>query len=190
MATNVHFRFCHFSLTFRIENRGISFVGDGLKCTEAPSHDGNYLIYSQGMSFLRLPLSPSQDDPGQLLMVHPKQIPVGLDVDCLQGSLYWSDLALKAIRRAPYNGSRSETVIEGLLVGTPEGISIDWISRNVYWIDSQSDSIKVTRLDGRLGPKTLISEGLRDPRGIVLHPGYGKMYFSDWNRGAPKIEVR
>lgn len=142
------------------------------------------------MSFLRLPLNPTPDDPGQLIMVHPRQIPVGLDVDCLQGSLYWSDLAFKAIRRAPYNGSRSELVIEGPLVGSPEGIAVDWISRNVYWIDSQGDTIKVTRLDGRLGPKTLVSEGLTDPRGIVVHPGYGKMYFSDWNRGAPKIEVR
>ena len=74
-----------------------------------------------------------------------------------------------------------------MIATKPEGIAIDWISRNIYWTDSQRDVIEVMKLDGT-EQKVLINTDLVEPRGIVLHPELGKMYWSDWSRTNPKIE--
>ena len=102
------------------------------------------------------------------------------------GYVYWSDVFSKSVHRMTYNGSWYETVIEG----EPEGLAIDWISRNIYWTQNSGDedSIQVARLDSR-NSKTLIKDGLVDPRGIVVHPGLGRLYWTDWNRFSPKIET-
>lgn len=68
-----------------------------------------------------------------------------------------------------------------------EGIAIDWVSRNIYWTDAQRDVIEVMKLDGT-DQKILINTDLVEPRGIVVHPELGKMYWCDWNRLNPKIE--
>ena len=145
------------------------FIGDGFQCSPAPRHDGDYLLFTQGMSLLRLPLQPTKEDKGRLLLTKPHQIPAGLDVDCLNGLVYWSDVAQGVIYKASYNGSGVETVIDGVL-RSPEGIAIDWVSRNIYWTDALKDTIEVSKLNGKMH-KTLITEGLSDPRGIVVHPG-------------------
>jgi len=121
------------------------------------------------MSLLKIPLEPTKENNGQLILTKPHQIPAGLDVDCLNGHVYWSDVANGVIYRAPYNGSSTETIIEGVL-RSPEGIAVDWVSRNIYWTDSLKDTIEVSKIDGTMH-KTLIKEGLVDPRGIVVHPG-------------------
>lgn len=50
---------------------------------------------------------------------------------------------------------------------SPEGIAIDWSSRNVYYADSVKDEIGVASLDGKY-QKTLINEGLVNPRALAI----------------------
>ncbi|NXE81490.1 LRP5 protein, partial [Cochlearius cochlearius] len=57
---------------------------------------------------------------------------------------------------------------------------------NLYWTDTGTDRIEVTRLNGT-SRKILISENLDEPRAIVLHPVMGYMYWTDWGE-SPKIE--
>lgn len=64
------------------------------------------------MSLLNLPVETGKKN-GKLLLTKELQTPVGIDVDCLDGFVYWADLTGKAIHRAPYNGSYSETVLQG-----------------------------------------------------------------------------
>ena len=154
-----------------------------------PSYDGDYLIFSQGMSLLRLPLTPAEENPGQLLITRSHSTPVSLDVDCAKGHIYWSDLSSRKIYRAPYNGSFVEAVTDQL-EGSPEGIAVDWVGRYIFWTDSTRDAIFVARLDSTNSSKKLIYDGLRDPRDIAVHPGIGKIYWTDWNREAPRIEYR
>lgn len=164
------------------------FMGDGLTCSPMPSYDGDYLIFAQGMSLLRLPLTPTNENPGQLLITKSHSTPVSLDVDCVAGHIYWSDVSSRKIYRAPYNGSVIEEV--DIPVVSPEGLAVDWVSRNIYWIDTNKDAIFVAKLGAKNQVKKLINEGLKDPRDIAVHPGIGKIYWTDWNRDAPKIEFR
>lgn len=59
-------------------------------------------------------------------------------------------------------------------LGSPEGIAVDHLGRNIFWTDSQLDRIEVARLDGRQR-RILFDTGLVNPRAIVLDPvrGYG-----------------
>jgi nidogen (entactin) len=72
-------------------------------------------------------------------------------------------------------------------LGSPEGVAVDWISKNIYWTDSGVDKIQVSRLDGT-SRKILFSDGLVNPRAIAVDPVRGVMFWTDWNREAPKIE--
>ena len=55
---------------------------------------------------------------------------------------------------------------------SPEGVAVDWLGRTIYWTDSGKDTIEVASLTKQYR-KTLISEGLDNPRGIAVHPGLG-----------------
>ncbi|KAI1284954.1 Nidogen-1 [Halotydeus destructor] len=170
----------------------VGFLGDGYQCLPAPRHNGDYLIFSREMALLRLPTHQREEDSGHLLIGLPNETPVGVDVDCLGGEIYWSDNKGGAIRKMAYNASKKETVLDKTMLGgaieSPEGLAVDWISRNIYWVDSMRTSIQVTRLENRY-TKTLIKDNIENPRGLVLHPGLGKMYWSDWTRNAPRIEA-
>ncbi|XP_023223735.1 nidogen-1-like [Centruroides sculpturatus] len=163
------------------------YTGDGTTCNVAPRHEGNFLVFAQGMSLLQMPYNPTKQDQGKLLLMEAYQTAVGMDVDCQEGYIYWTDISHKAIRRVKYDGSESEIIFTHE-VKSPEGIAVDWISRNAYWTDSVKDTIEVMKLDG-MEHKILIRENLVNPRGITLHPGRGKLFWTDWNRNEPKIET-
>lgn len=53
------------------------------------------------------------------------------------------------------------------------GLALDWLSRNLYWISSESDEtqINVARLDGSL--KTSVVHGIEKPKCLTVHPSKG-----------------
>lgn len=57
-------------------------------------------------------------------------------------------------------------------IGSPEGITIDWVSRNIYWADSAKDTIEMANIETRL-KTTLFNTSLVNPRGIAVHPQRG-----------------
>lgn len=62
------------------------------------------------------------------------------------GKNFRSDIREKKIFSATRNGTNMTAFIaEGLDV--TEGISIDWVARNLYWVDSSLNTIEVASLD-------------------------------------------
>ena len=57
-----------------------------------------------------------------------------------------------------------------------KGLSVDWISGNLFWTDFTNREIKVFNLDGSVSAN-LISHGLKRPRDIVVDPMKGWVYF-------------
>ena len=70
-----------------------------------------------------------------------------------------------------YVSSVQETIVREE-VAEADGIAVDWIARNLYWTDTGSNRIEVSRLDGS-ARKVLVSDGLDQPRAIVLDPVNG-----------------
>lgn len=64
------------------------------------------------------------------------------------------------------NGTDEKKFMDSVLK-SPEGVAVDWSSRNVYYADSVKDEIGVVSLDGKYY-KTLINEGLVNPRALAI----------------------
>ncbi|XP_025991116.1 nidogen isoform X2 [Solenopsis invicta] len=161
------------------------YVGDGINCKRRPRHDSNFLLVNQGMATHRIPFVPTQQNPGNPIYIAYTQMAIALDIDCLGGKAYTSDITGNRIVELSYNGSMAETFIPK--VSSPEGLSVDWVSRNIFWTDSGKTTVEVASLVTKKR-KVLISDGLVNPRGIAVHPYRGKIFWSDWNRASPKLE--
>ena len=75
------------------------------------------------------------------------------------------------IYRANLDGSGSRVIVR-YGVSFCEGISYDWSTDNIYWTDSWHNWIEVANSDGE-NRKTLISENMHQPIGIVTEPNEG-----------------
>lgn len=150
-------------------------------------HGDASLIYSKGNSIQRMSLPPRPNNVG-VIYQRAGAIHVGVDYDCVDQRVYWTEVTKGIIVRAKYDGSDMEVIVKSGRSTSPEGIAVDWLGRNIYWTDSRLDTIQVAKLNGT-HRKTLISSDLGNPRAIVVDPPNGKMYWADWSRNRPKIEV-
>lgn len=57
-------------------------------------------------------------------------------------------------------------------INSVEGISFDWISRNLYFTDFSTRTVSVIRIDHPDHRRVLLT-GLGSPRSIVVHPARG-----------------
>lgn len=57
-------------------------------------------------------------------------------------------------------------------LNTAEGLAVDWMGQNLYWVESNLDQIEVARLNGSFR-RTLVAGDLDSPRAIALDPRYG-----------------
>ncbi|XP_012216144.1 nidogen isoform X3 [Linepithema humile] len=161
------------------------YTGDGVNCESRRKHDSNFLLVNQGMATHRIPFIPTHQNPGYPINIAYSQMAIALDIDCLAGKAYSSDITGNRIVELSYNGSKAETFIPK--VSSPEGLSVDWVSRNIFWTDSGKTTVEVASLVTKKR-KVLVSDGLVNPRGIAVHPYRGKIFWSDWNRASPKLE--
>uniref|UniRef100_A0A8C6YMZ9 EGF-like domain-containing protein n=1 Tax=Nothoprocta perdicaria TaxID=30464 RepID=A0A8C6YMZ9_NOTPE len=108
---------------------------------------------------------------------------IALDFHLNQSSLYWTDVVEDKI----YRGKLFEVVIQYGLA-TPEGLAVDWIAGNIYWVESNLDQIEVAKLDGTMRT-TLLAGDIEHPRAIALDPRYGILFWTDWDASLPRIEA-
>lgn len=57
-------------------------------------------------------------------------------------------------------------------IATAEGIAVDWIGHNLYWVDSSLDQIEVSKFDGRWRT-TVVSGQMQNLRAIAVDPRRG-----------------
>ena len=78
---------------------------------------------------------------------------------------------LQTISRAFMNGSALEHVVEFGL-DYPEGMAVDWLGKNLYWADTGTNRIEVSKLDGQ-HRQVLVWKDLDSPRALALDPAEG-----------------
>ncbi|XP_032801941.2 low-density lipoprotein receptor-related protein 2 [Petromyzon marinus] len=112
---------------------------------------------------------------------------VAVDFDARAGRIYWADVAEDKIWSALSNGTDRQLIFNSGLTVT-ENLAVDWIGKNLYWLDFVLETIEVSRLDGS-HRTVLISTNVTNPRGLVLDPRDGSrtMFWTDWGKN-PRIE--
>jgi len=93
-----------------------------------------------------------------------------------EGIIFWADVNLKKIRRIRVSTGEVENVISAGLK-RPQGITVDWIARKLYWTDCRdakwgTNRIEVANLDGS-NRKVLFWKDLGLPRAIAVDPLLG-----------------
>lgn len=69
-------------------------------CLERQQHESDFLLVSQGVVIVRVPLNGRQ-----VLPIAVASMAIGLDKDCVEGRVYWGEITTKKIVSAKYNGS-------------------------------------------------------------------------------------
>ncbi|XP_046700598.1 low-density lipoprotein receptor-related protein 1B isoform X5 [Silurus meridionalis] len=116
---------------------------------------------------------------------------IALDFHFNHSLLYWTDVVEDKIYRGKLSETGGVTGIEVVVqhgLATPEGLAVDWIAGNLYWIDSNLDQIEVAKLNGGMRT-TLIAGGMEHPRALALDPGQGIVFWTDWDANFPRIEA-
>ena len=107
--------------------------------------------------------------------------------------MYWTDWGDPAkIERASLDGSNRQILISGNDIEWPNGLTIDYINRKLYWVDAKLDLIKHCDLDGS-NVRELITDGIKSPHSITVFEDH--IYWTDLgNKGqllkANKFTVR
>ncbi|TRY83857.1 hypothetical protein DNTS_030091 [Danionella cerebrum] len=153
-----------------------------------PLTPGSNLIFAQSGRIEHIPLEGNRmkREEARTLLHVPGKVVIAVAFDCMEQTVYWSDITQPAISRAKMEGGQTSVLVSRDL-GSPEGIAIDHVSRNMYWTDSILDRIEVSRLDGS-HRRILFEDDLINPRPIIADPANGLLYWADWNRDGPKIE--
>jgi len=60
-------------------------------------------------------------------------------------------------------------------LATAEGLAVDWVGENLYWVESNLDQIEVAKLNGSFR-RTLIAGNMESPRAIALDPRLGLVF--------------
>uniref|UniRef100_A0A672L029 LDL receptor related protein 1 n=1 Tax=Sinocyclocheilus grahami TaxID=75366 RepID=A0A672L029_SINGR len=116
---------------------------------------------------------------------------IALDFHLNQSSLYWTDVVEDKIYRGKLSENGALTSFEVVIqygLATPEGLAVDWIAGNIYWVESNLDQIEVAKLDGTMRT-TLLAGEVEHPRAIALDPRDGILFWTDWDASSPRIEA-
>ncbi|KAM9376182.1 pro-epidermal growth factor [Pholidichthys leucotaenia] len=143
---------------------------DGKSCTATGPTP--FLLVANLVNLCRINPDGSGD---QIMVEEPRGIIVAVDYDPVQNNAYFT--SHKTIERVDLNGgSRKILVSEGL--DSPEGLTVDWIHRKMYWTDRSKSTIDCSTLLGQ-HKETIISKGMEKPRGIAVHPLVKKLFWTD-----------
>uniref|UniRef100_A0A8C6XVP1 LDL receptor related protein 1B n=1 Tax=Naja naja TaxID=35670 RepID=A0A8C6XVP1_NAJNA len=158
---------------------------DGESCANIDPFEA-FIIFSIRHEIRRIDLQKRDYS----LLVPGLRNTIALDFHFNQSLLYWTDVVEDKIYRGKLSETGGVSSVEIVVqhgLATPEGLTVDWIAENIYWIDSNLDQIEVAKLDGTLRT-TLIAGAMEHPRAIALDPRYGILFWTDWDANFPRIE--
>ncbi|TRY82421.1 hypothetical protein DNTS_016378 [Danionella cerebrum] len=164
---------------------GWSLGADGDSCFSTDPFEA-FIIFSIRHEIRRINLQRGDYS----LLVPGLRNTITLDFHFSQSLLYWTDVVEDKIYRGKMSEGGGVSAVEVVVqhgLATPEGLAVDWIAGNLYWIDSNLDQIEVSRLNGELRT-TLIAGGMEHPRAIAVDPGQGALFWTDWDATFPRIE--
>lgn len=102
-----------------------------------------------------------------------------LDYHYNNSKLYYADVNIDVIKEVDLKNEKNTRNIISTGLKITNGLAVDWIANNLYFSDTETSTIEVSRLDGS-SRKVIVDENLNDPRSLAIFPQRGYLFFSDW----------
>lgn len=111
----------------------------------------------------------SADAPDITLPIHNLKNVKALAYDPYEHNVYWIDGRNLPIKRININGTGNAIILPNPQdMNSPFDLELDPYSRVIYWSCSRSNSINITRLDGK-NVGALVADSQARPRTLALH---------------------
>ncbi|XP_061491391.1 prolow-density lipoprotein receptor-related protein 1-like isoform X2 [Rhineura floridana] len=163
---------------------GLVLSNDGKTCI--PLKESAFVFLITQTTITQVYLKKLRSVAGQLTLPDHSILPLtnithlaAADYSVRNAALYFSEfedgfIKVLAIKDAGRVSLKKILSVEGMVVS----LALDWLSGNIYWIDSKHPSIQVATSDGRY-THVLINDGLFRPTSVVLHPPTAAMCIAD-----------
>ncbi|XP_076622054.1 sortilin-related receptor [Colletes latitarsis] len=109
--------------------------------------------------------------------------PRGIAVHPMNGYMFWTDWAPSnaSVSRANLDGTDVKRLFVEPTVEWPNGITIDYISERIYWVDARQDYIGSSDFDGKKFKKVISKNGrVSHPFAVAVFKD--NMYWDDWKQ--------
>ncbi|XP_037632667.1 very low-density lipoprotein receptor isoform X1 [Sebastes umbrosus] len=109
-----------------------------------------------------------------------KKAILSLDYDWMEQRVFWVSLDTDSIRWSSLDQKTTGTVVKGVRA---DSVAVDWLGRNLYWIDGVNSQIVAIRLAKAtvksLDHSVILDEDLDQPRSLALLPQKGLMFWTE-----------
>lgn len=117
---------------------------------------------------------------------------IAIDYDMKHNCVFWADILTDRIGRQCFNGNESKEILLEVELASVEGMSYDWISELLFFVDATRYKIEAIKTSEEHGKsrmrKTIIDAGhMSKPRGLAVHPVAGYLFWTDWGFVKPSI---
>lgn len=110
--------------------------------------------------------------------------PISFDYNTRDGLIYYSNTGLITrlthtftIESQSFDGKDRKILVENLK--TVNGLAFDWMAYNLYYTNTDSNTVSVLKLDNSTVRKVIVKETYH-PMAITLDPKRGQMYWCTW----------
>ncbi|XP_057682782.1 low-density lipoprotein receptor-related protein 2 [Corythoichthys intestinalis] len=174
-------------LSHRTDNGGLGYrckcrLGYDLQtdlrsCSEVK----NYLLVATHTALRGIPLQVSlQDVTLPLTGLGSSFYGSAVEFDGKEKVLFYNDKSRGTIYKSSLNGSAQEILTSYRT--SADTMAYDWTSKVLFWTSASYHSVVAFRITDK--SRRDIVTGLRNPKGIAVHPGAGYLFWSDWYRPA------
>lgn len=140
---------------------------------------GEFLVVAQRDKISRINLS---DGVKEVFPVTGLKNVIAIDFDLANNCVFWADIMSDIIGRQCLNGNQPQEKLVETGLASVEGMSYDWISRMLYFVDGMRLKIEAVKVSNeahnKLRRTVIPSTKLAKPRGIAVHPMAGYLFYT------------
>lgn len=153
------------------------------------SNVGDFLLIAENNTISRMDFSTEQMT-NLFAQLQTLQFVDATEFDAKHNCLFWADRPVSVIKRMCLQGNHDVETMAVVPTAEIEDIAYDWISELLYFVDSKNFQIQlVSTSNEKYGMlRTIYQTGFSSrPKGIVVHPEKGYLFYTDWKPERPAI---